>query len=357
MKLSLILPLHNAEKDLPALLENLFSQKRREEWEIVAVDDASTDRSPALLEEAARTHPELRFFTVPHGGPAAARQAGMAKATGDYFLFCDADDRFLPGAFETVENALSEKPDLLLFGYVCSVSPDAAGDPYLPGEAFSGGRVAFARRLGALFARNQINQVWGKAFSAALLRENGIAFPDRFFGEDRLFLYRAISAAKTFSCLDAPLYRYVTGKETLVSRFLPEKGAICAELDGGIRELFSAFGVWNEENAALCDYMFVKSILSCLVTLYSPSCPLKRREKRRWVREIFALPEMKRAHRFPPDCGRAFRILARILKTENVTLSLFAARMMKAASRLSPRLFRRAKHSYNNKKTGQAPRK
>ncbi len=354
MKLSLILPLHNAEKDLPALLENLFSQKRREEWEFIAVDDASSDRTPALLEEAARTHPELIFFTVPHGGPAAARQAGMVKASGEYFLFCDADDLFLPGAFEAVESALGKKPDLLFFGYECSASPDEKGDPYLPGAAFSGGREAFSARLGELFARNQLNQVWGKAFSAASLRENGIAFPDLYFGEDRLFLYRAIRAAKSFSCLDMPLYRYVTGKETLVSRFLPEKGAICARLDGEIRSLFSGFGVWNEENAALCDYMFVKSILSCLVTLYSPSCPLKRREKRRWVRELFALPEMEKERRFPPDCGRAFRILAHILKTKNVTLSLLSARMMKAASRLSPRLFRRAKHSYN-KETGQAP--
>ena len=92
MKLSLILPVYNAAGTLPALLDSVLSQKTRAEWEFLAMDDGSDDPGPGILAEAAKKDPRLRVFSLSRGGPAAARQAGLKRASGDWILFADADD-------------------------------------------------------------------------------------------------------------------------------------------------------------------------------------------------------------------------------------------------------------------------
>lgn len=96
MKVSIVLPCYNAERFIGRCLESLFAQTHRP-LELIAVDDGSSDGTLALL-EAARTRAPFPM-TVLHQvnkGACAARNAGLALATGEYIQFMDADDRLLP---------------------------------------------------------------------------------------------------------------------------------------------------------------------------------------------------------------------------------------------------------------------
>lgn len=105
-ELSVIIPARNEELNLPACLESLLAQDERifalgTDWEILVVDDGSTDRTPALAEELAARHPGLRLLAAPafaqHGderaftGKTNACWAGAQAAKGRWFLFTDAD--------------------------------------------------------------------------------------------------------------------------------------------------------------------------------------------------------------------------------------------------------------------------
>lgn len=351
MKLSLILPAYNAERTIEATLQSIFAQERREDWEVLVVDDSSDDATPQILARLAEKESALRWISIPNSGPAGARTAGMERANGDYFLFCDSDDLFLPGAFLKIEEQLARDPaELLVFGFAIADSAEGELKPYHYQTPFAGDRAEWSRHLPALYRANQLNQVWGKAFSAKLIRENGLRFPDLKFGEDRLFLFEVIGKAQRFAAIPDPLYLYLQQPGSLVSRFLPEKAEICAAIDARVRALFAQFGARSADSEKMLDYMFVKSILSVLITLYAPSCPLSYREKRRFIKTMFALPALRQRRAFPADCGKSFRILAWVLKTRSVTLNLAAAFALHSGAKLAPGLFRKAKHAYNKEK-------
>lgn len=105
---SVIVPVHNAEAWLPALLDSLAAQDHREPWEVVLVDNLCHDRSMDVAGRYAGRLP-LVFESAPkRGNPAYARNTGVARARGDRVLFIDADDAVAPDYVRIMSAALDE---------------------------------------------------------------------------------------------------------------------------------------------------------------------------------------------------------------------------------------------------------
>jgi glycosyltransferase involved in cell wall biosynthesis len=97
-RISVVIPAHNAAPFLPAALDSVAAQTFTD-WEIVAVDDGSSDETSSILESAGPRVRALRN-TEP-AGPAAARNRALAEATGELVAFLDADDLLLPRYLES----------------------------------------------------------------------------------------------------------------------------------------------------------------------------------------------------------------------------------------------------------------
>ena len=92
MRLSIIVPVFNAEKYLRPCLDSLVNQEMTD-YEIVVVNDGSTDSSPEIIEGFQKAYPDLiRVFTVENGGQARARNLALENVQGDYIGFTDSDD-------------------------------------------------------------------------------------------------------------------------------------------------------------------------------------------------------------------------------------------------------------------------
>lgn len=99
MKLSIIIPVYNAGKFLQACLESIYRQGlAEEEFEVLAINDGSTDDSGKLLDAACREHTNMRVFHEPNSGVSATRNKGLNRASGDYILFLDSDDLLADGS-------------------------------------------------------------------------------------------------------------------------------------------------------------------------------------------------------------------------------------------------------------------
>jgi len=93
---SVVIPVWNAAATLAETLASVRAQVF-EDWELLLVDDASTDSSPILARALADADSRIRILTLPeNGGPAAARNAGIRAARGRYIAFVDADDLWRP---------------------------------------------------------------------------------------------------------------------------------------------------------------------------------------------------------------------------------------------------------------------
>ena len=99
-RVSVIMPVYNASRWLARPIESVLGQSHGE-LQLIAVDDASSDTSVGMLERYARDDPRVRLLRQPrNGGVAAARNAGLDVADGDFIAFLDADDWWHPRKLE-----------------------------------------------------------------------------------------------------------------------------------------------------------------------------------------------------------------------------------------------------------------
>ncbi|MDH3254361.1 MAG: glycosyltransferase [Acidobacteriota bacterium] len=108
-QVSVLLPVHNAEPFLDACLDSLCKQTL-DDFEIVAVDDGSTDASPLILASRARSDSRVRVIRQPHMGLVAALNRGLSHCTGDFVARMDADDLAHPERMRMQADALCADP-------------------------------------------------------------------------------------------------------------------------------------------------------------------------------------------------------------------------------------------------------
>lgn len=90
-KISVIIPVYNAEKTIRRCLESIMSSEY-EEYEVVVVDDGSTDNSASILFEYANRDRRVKIINQPNSGPSIARNKGLELAEGEIIAFVDSDD-------------------------------------------------------------------------------------------------------------------------------------------------------------------------------------------------------------------------------------------------------------------------
>ena len=112
MLISVIIPLYNKESSIAQTLQSVFSQDYSD-FEIVVVDDGSTDNSVEIVE--AMNDPRIRLIKQENGGPSMARNTGVKNAKGEWILFLDADDEMLPGALEFFSKKIQNHTDVDMF--------------------------------------------------------------------------------------------------------------------------------------------------------------------------------------------------------------------------------------------------
>lgn len=122
--ISLVIPAYNYGKFLPRALDSVFAQWA-DDLEMIVVNDGSKDNTLEVLAGYVARYPQLQVIDQANAGAAAARNRGIAQASGRYVLLLDADDELVPGAIETLREVLRANPDAgMVLGGQISVFPD-----------------------------------------------------------------------------------------------------------------------------------------------------------------------------------------------------------------------------------------
>ncbi|MBQ5567391.1 MAG: glycosyltransferase family 2 protein, partial [Oscillospiraceae bacterium] len=277
---AVIMPAYNAEKTIERTVRSILAQTM-EDLMLIVVNDGSSDGTGAILERLHTEDPRVCPITVPNGGPAWARNIALdAVPQGtEYLAFSDADDLLAPDALQyAIENA--GDADLVLMGFSI-LTPDGSEAKYFePAARYTPETIG--AHLGRIYKANLLNQVWGKLFKASLVLDNNLRFPDYRWGEDRLFIYDCLELAQSVAVLPECKYQYIMYPgESLITRYYDKKLDICVESDRRMEALCERFGVTDQRDQR---YMFMKSVFSCLTTLFAPTCTLTKAEKRAEIR-------------------------------------------------------------------------
>lgn len=210
VKISVIVPVYNLEKELPRCLESILAQTHRN-LEVIAVDDGSFDGSREVLTEFAARDSRVMPVFKENGGVTSARLRGVAESSGDWIGFVDGDDEIEPDMYERLlANAEKYGADISHCGYRM---------------VFADGRVHYFHNTGLLAEQNQItglrdllsgskiepglcNKLFRKNLLHSLLH-GGMMPTDIRINEDLLMNYWLFSAAQRSVFEDWCPYHYI----------------------------------------------------------------------------------------------------------------------------------------------------
>ncbi|WP_410319630.1 glycosyltransferase family 2 protein [Methanobrevibacter sp.] len=210
--ISVIIPVYNVEEYLYVCLNSVLKQTYQD-FEIICIDDASTDSSAEILEYFTQKDSRIRILkNDSNKGPGYSRNKGLKVAQGKYISFLDADDWFSPDTFEIlVEKTEQENLDVLLFKNIVyyEESQDFGFERYYDMEFMDKfENIVFNHwdlDKTKLFVMS--NASWGKFYLKSFLDCNNIFFPnENLIHEDNPFFYKVITSADRISIIDKYLY-------------------------------------------------------------------------------------------------------------------------------------------------------
>jgi len=298
-KISIVVPVYKVEQYLPQCVASLTGQTLRE-IEIILVDDGSPDRCGALCDEFAAQDPRIKVIHKENGGVSAARNDGLAAATGEYVIFCDSDDWMETTACETLCRKADESGAEIIIGDVYQSDGEHHRRTYFYAHDFvTEDRAFLDQMIQADFYRTYCplpdasgpafgyGGPWNKAVKRSLLQENGIAFDLRLKGifDDILYTAHILAVASKVAYVREPVYYYRQVASSITASYKPNRLEINDAIFTAWREFIEEYGTKGQFKAP-----FAANVVRCLVQ----SLPVYFFHKKNQMSKSEVLAELKK---------------------------------------------------------------
>lgn len=223
-RVSVLIPAYNAAPCIGRAIASVLAQTEQR-FEILVVDDASSDATASLVEAAAARDGRIRLLrTGRNGGPGAARNMGLAHASGEWIAPLDADDRLLPGRLaELADLGERRQADMVADNLLLHAPADpAAGRPMFPPGFMPDGLLLDARSfVQGNMTRAAMGRV-GYAFLKPLIRRDfltrhRISYDETRFAEDYLLYLRCLLQGARWALTTEAMYEYTVGASSLTT--------------------------------------------------------------------------------------------------------------------------------------------
>lgn len=212
--ITVCVPVYNVERYLQECLDSIFSQDYPR-FDVVMVDDGSTDCSGEICDEYVSRYPQQAFVVhKDNEGLLLARRDGFARAAGDYVMCVDSDDALAPGALSAVAASVAKtSADVVRFGFTRKNEEVRSVETSLSYKLYSKEERPVMLRALCRSTSGSENPMWFKAIRRECVGANVdfSAFKGLTFAEDFLQTLTVYDRAESFCFLDATLYYYRQG--------------------------------------------------------------------------------------------------------------------------------------------------
>lgn len=205
MKISVITPVYNSQEYLYKCINSIIKQTYTN-WELILVDDGSTDNSAEIIEEFAKNDSRVVAMHQKNMGPGVARNTGINRASGDYIVFIDSDDYIDKEYFELINKK----------SYGCDVIFIDVNQINQFGQVLVEEKMSIYKdwdREKILKAQMTGKIPWGgvrKVVKLSLLREYNIKYSRNSIGEEALYSFKVLFNANKIGFIDdKPVYFYL----------------------------------------------------------------------------------------------------------------------------------------------------
>ncbi len=215
-KVTVIIPTYNSEEFLDSTIGSIKEQTFGfENIEVIIVDDYSTDNTQKMIDDYCNKYENIKTFESGKktGTPGRARNIAINKASADYIMFIDHDDKYLPETVEKLYNAIIDNKSQVAIGKF-----QTFGDNYIVTEDWITEDVIL-NSIDENLLFFSINNIWRMIFPKEFLIKNNITFPEGVFAEDLTFMIDSFINANKIVFINDIIYnfRLRTGETTSTS--------------------------------------------------------------------------------------------------------------------------------------------
>lgn len=236
IKISVLVPVYNVEKYLRDCLESIIQQSK-EVYEVILVDDGSTDNSGVICDEYARDYTYFKSFHKRNQGLLSARRYAINKATGNWYIFLDSDDSLKRNAIQKIYDLIQQQsPDCIIYG-LDRVKNGSIIKPFVP-EIDVDKLITDKPALYELvFTHSSLNSLCRKAIRASISTEDYSAYYGISLAEDLLQSIEIYKKGNRFLLLRDSLYNYTVNDNSMTNSISIENYRI----DFTVREMVVSF--------------------------------------------------------------------------------------------------------------------
>ncbi len=291
--ISILVSCYNVQKFIPGFFNEIRNQTFKD-YEIIIVDDGSTDNTLEILKQFANESQNVKVVTHKFNkGLGAGRNTGLNEARGKYVYFCDVDDKVKPDLLDYCSRIMEENESLnyIVFGFDVSYPDmDLPDETILFNEMLlrSNKEVRDIYVENLLLSRHGNGFVWNKFYRKSFLDRNNIRFGKEKIQQDEVFNIKVLLSTDSLYISPVSLYKYnIFSSGNNGSRYIEDRFEIFVNVRENFELLFDKWGIHTELTDAYLNKRFFGNVLKCLLyDLTHPKCNLTRREKQMRFKEI-----------------------------------------------------------------------
>jgi glycosyltransferase involved in cell wall biosynthesis len=298
MKVSVIIPVYNAEKYLIECIESLLNQTLKK-CEFIFVNDGSTDLSSTIIEEFKKKDSRVILINQENQGVSMARNNGLKIASGEYIGFVDADDFVERDIYETMYSHVNQEG---CDAVITNIESEMDGRKFILSYPFPQNKILtrdyINQELFPYFLKaDNLNSVVNKLYKSSIIKENKLTFPEGIaLGEDGLFNIRFFSHATRFKYIPYSYYHYreVLGSAT---RSITNKDYFQRALEVYHMDIPEINKAINDKQIInkLKSIKLIHSVLAFIHIYLTPYDELSFKERYRYVRKMIRNKDVRKA--------------------------------------------------------------
>lgn len=294
---SLLVSCYNVERFLPDFFKNIEGQTFKD-FELIIVDDGSTDDTLKIIREYASTNNEIKVISHEYNkGLGVGRNTGLDAAKGKYVYFCDVDDVIKPNLLEyccpIMEN--DSNIDFMIFSFDVEYP-----DLNMPRETilFKEMRLKSNKEIRDIYVKNLLLSrhgngfVWNKFYRKSFLETNHIRFGSQKIQQDEVFNIHVLQAAASIFISSESLYKYnIFSSGNNGSRYINDRFEIFVEVRDSFERLLRQWGINSNLTEDYLNRRFYGNVMKCLrYDLCHKNCDLSRVQKVQRFKDITSHP-------------------------------------------------------------------
>lgn len=343
-KVSIIIPAYNVEGFVRRCVESVLRQTFSD-YELLIVDDGSTDRTGAILDGMAERDIRIQVFHVENGGAPAARNFALDRARGTFVCFMDADDWAENRMLEDMV-ALMEDNDLEL-----GIAGFHIDTYWNEGARFQNEvksrpskiyptQEAFREDAWQLFDQNLFYSPWNKLYLRERIEQLNLRFPPTFM-DDFPFVLGFIRDVERVGVTEEAYYHFTRARgESETARWREGMYEKREDEHGWMLDLYEHWGLSDDENSReMVQRRYIERLVGCIENVCDPACELPSAEKKRLIGEMIATERAQTAVAEAKPRSTMMKLMLVPIRMKSAGLAYTEGRFISFVKRHNTQLF------------------